>query len=111
MMKKRAEWLRRACAELGLDIEVGYRLTLPNGPELTAIARIRDLGASNGILIFERYEDIRGLGQQLVDAGYGFSVLDEPMDHEEFDLQGTKDVFIDWGWGGEPSQKPSWMQG
>jgi len=79
-------------------------------PERITVARIRDLGAANGMLIFEKYEDFCELAERLLDAGYGFSVLDEPGQQEEFDLQSFEEMFADWGWSGERHRKPSWMQ-
>lgn len=108
-MKLLTEWLWRACAELGLRVELGYKLALQDVPDLIAIARIQDLGAANGMLIFGSYDEIRQAVPRLLDAGYGFSVLDEPANHEEFDIQTFMDLFADWGWSGELGRKPSWM--
>jgi hypothetical protein len=108
-MKQLTEWLWRACAELGLRVELGYKLALPDVPDLIAIARIQDRGAPNGMLIFGNYDETRKITPRLIDAGYGFSVLDEPTNREGFDIQTFKDVFADWGWSGEPGRKSSWM--
>jgi hypothetical protein len=104
-----AKELGRACAALGLRIELGYTFSLPNMPDLTAVARISDLGAANGMLIFDNYDEIRELTQQLPDAGYGFSVLSQPEPSYELDLDSFKEMFTDWGWSGEPGRKPAWM--
>ena len=100
-----AEWLWRACAELGLTIEPAYNVRLPTAVELTAMARIPHLGGANGMLIFGDYDEIRRFTQPLLDAGYAFSVLGEPPQQETFDLQSYKDMFVDWGWSGELGQK------
>jgi hypothetical protein len=109
-MKKLAEWLWRACAELSLRVELSFKFTLPNGLEVTAVARIYNLGAANGMLVFASYDEIRNITKELLAAGYGFSVLDEPSTREEFDLDSFKEMFIDWGWSGELGRKPAWMR-
>jgi hypothetical protein len=109
-MKRLTEWLRSACAELELRIELGYKITLPDMPELTAVARIHDLGAPNGMLIFSRYEHARKFAQKLLDSGFAFSILDEPSEHEQFDLQSFEEMFIDWGWSGDLGRRPSWIK-
>jgi hypothetical protein len=109
-MKRLPEWLWRACAELGLRVDLDFKLSLPNGLEMSVVARIRDLGAANGMLIFESYDEISNFTKELLDAGYGFSVLDEPSPQEGFDLDSFKEMFIDWGWSGELGHKPAWMR-
>jgi hypothetical protein len=109
-MKRLIEWLVKACVELGLRIELDYKLSLPDMPELTAVARINDLGAANGMLIFSSYEDVRRFTRELIDYGFAFSVLDEPAGHEQFDLHSFEEMFIDWGWAGDLGERPSWMK-
>jgi hypothetical protein len=89
-----------------LRIELGYKVALPNMPELTTIARLPDPGASKGMLLFADYREIRSYAHQLRDAGYGFSVMDEPAELEEFQLTSFKDMFVDWGWSGALGDKP-----
>ena len=109
-MKRLAEWLWRACGELGLRPELGFKLSIPGAPEITAVARIPELGAKHGMLVFKSNDEIRAISKQLLDAGYGYSVLDEPLPNEEFDLEVFKDIFAEWGWSGEAANKPAWMK-
>lgn len=106
-----ADWILDACSALGLNAEIGFRVVLPNGQDLVAAARIEHLGAPNGMLVFHAYNEFRDYAQMLVDAGYGFSVLDEPRPDEELDLASVQDMFRDWGWSGEPEKAPPWMEG
>lgn len=109
-MNQASEWLWRACSELGLHIDLRFRTTLPSGRELTALARIADLGAPNGMLLFQSYDDIRDCVQVLRDAGYGYSIVDEPHHDEGFDLASFQEMFRDWGWRGALGSKPRWMR-
>jgi len=105
-----AAWVWRACSALGLHAELGFRLVLPSGHAVVTVARIADLGSPNGMLLLRAFDDIRGHVQELTDAGYGFSVVDEPWPDEEFDLIAFQEMFRDWGWSGQLGAKPAWMR-
>lgn len=109
-MKRLAERLWRACGELGLCPELGFKLAIPGVPEITTVARIPNLGAKNGMLIFTSYDEVRAISKDLQNAGYGYSVLDEPLPNEEFDLESFREMFADWGWSGDAAHKPVWMK-
>jgi hypothetical protein len=109
-MGRLAAWVWRACSALGLQAELGFRLVLPSGQAVVTVARIADLGAPNGMLLFRAYDEIRDHVQELLDAGYGFSVVDEPRPDEEFDVIAFQEMFRDWGWSGQLGDKPAWMR-
>lgn len=88
---------------------MGFSLSLSGGRHLTSFARIADLGAPNGMLLFRTYDEVRDVSQALQDAGYGYSVVDEPRPDEEFDLASFQEMFRDWGWSGKLGGKPPWM--
>ena len=108
-MTQLAQSLWRACADLGLRIELDFKLVLPNVPQLTAVARIWNLGSPNGMLIFTNYEEIRYRTKDILEAGYGYAILAEPATCEVFDLESFVDMFRDWGWSGDIGCKPTWM--
>jgi hypothetical protein len=83
---------------------------LPGGRAVVTVARIANLGAPNGMLLFRAYDEIRDHVQELEDVGYGFSVVDEPRPDEEFCLASFQEMFRDWGWSGELGAKPAWMR-
>jgi hypothetical protein len=110
VLSQLTEWLWRACSTSRLHAELAFRLTLPSGRELIAVARIADLGAPNGMLLFRTYDEVRDSVQALLDMGYGYSVVDEPRPDEEFDLESFQEMFRDWGWSGKLGGKPTWMR-
>lgn len=61
------------------------------------------------MLLFRTYDEVREVSQALQNAGYGYSVVDEPRPDEEFDLSSFQEMFRDWGWSGELGGKPPWM--
>lgn len=73
-----------------------------------SVARIRNLGDQNGMLIFRDSNDLGQYGQRLVQDGYGYSVLGEPRGDETFDLDAYREMFCDWGWSGPDAR---WPQG
>lgn len=103
------ERLQRASDELGLRIEFDPRPSVPGVPNLTPVARLPDFGADNGMLIFADGRDLLNFNEQLLDAGFGFSVLGEGSATQEFDLESFKEMLIDWGWSGRSESRPAWM--
>jgi hypothetical protein len=101
--------LSRACSALGLTCETGYIVQIAPDVVVKSVARIRELGDDNGMLILARYDEVEPITQRLADLGYGFAVLGEPKDTDAFDLDGYKRMFRDWGWSGALGAKPSWM--
>jgi hypothetical protein len=97
-MTRLEERLIRACEAFGIKIDLGFRLQCPDGHEVKSIARIRDLGAPNGMLVISSFDEVKKHQECVEAAGFGYSVLDEPGDKSTFDLQVYKEIFCDWGW-------------
>lgn len=108
MSTKLLDWLNTACFTLGLQIDIPFVLDLGGDRVVNAAARVRDIGGVNGTLIVRSYDEVQDLCEPLKQAGYGFSVLDEPHPGEEFDLESYREMFLDWGWTADDSQKPAW---
>ena len=109
-MSRLAARLWRACSALGLRVELGFRVVLPSGHAVVTVARIPDFGSPNGMLLIRAYDEIRGHVQELEDAGYGLSIVDEPPPDAGFDLTAFQVMFRDWGWSGQLGAKPAWMR-
>jgi hypothetical protein len=108
-MKKLLSWLVQACDELGLHVDPDFTITLDGKHMVHAVARVRGLGAENGMLVISDYEEARDHLAEITRAGYGFSILDEPSSQGEYDLESYAQVFRDWGWSGVETQRPLWM--
>ena len=94
------DWLLKACDLLGLDADINFKVVVGNGRTLHAIVRIRSIGAENGMLIFGSFDEVSPYVDELLRAGYGFTVLSEPYVGEQFDLDSYRNLFRDWGWSG-----------
>lgn len=108
-MTRMIEWLERAADALGLTVERGYEVRLPEQGMLRATARVLHLGGPMGMLVFERYDDVKQVADRLVEAGFGYTILDEPRADEAFDLQSYLEMATDWGWSGPSDSKPAWF--
>ena len=92
------KWLERSCKAVGLQVDFQFTVTCPDDYQIRSVARIRGVGNVNGMLIVSDYSEISDHRECLTSSGYGFSVLSEPGDDEEFDLESAKAMFRDWGW-------------
>lgn len=108
-MNRLANEISQACDALGLCADIGFSLVFSNGHEIQAIARIRYVGAENGMLVVSNYDEVKNYADEICQKKYGFSVLDEPLDNEMLDLDSYMDMFRDWGWCADMAQKPNWM--
>ncbi len=108
-MSKLNEWLSRSCLELDLSLESLIEISLPNGVQFRNMVLIPNLGSQKGILILNSFDDLKGQSTAFKNAGYGYSVLGEPYPNETYDIESFKEMYRDWGWFGDPIQKPSWM--
>ena len=95
---------------LGIDVVAPYRLTLPLGVLLDAVAFLRHFGGSKGMIVVTDYETVRAHLAELDEAGYGFSVLEEPKPDEPLIVSEYIALLQDWGWTGQPEDEPDWMR-
>jgi hypothetical protein len=102
--------LTRACLALDLPIDVGFVADLGKGNQIRSVARIRNLGAKRGMLVFSAFEPIRDHADRLVEAGYGISILSEPSRDDPDDLDACLDMFSEWGWSGPADRRPDWFR-
>lgn len=83
-------WILQACNAFGLQADFGFVVDMGDGHKIRVIARINNIGARNGMLVVHNYDDIHPYAENLIQAGYGYSVLDEPQPDEVFDLDSFK---------------------
>jgi hypothetical protein len=98
-MTRLADWFVQAGAILGRPVEPNFMLLLSDGRKLNSVVRVLDVGAKNGMLVFEDYEFIRKDLAEFAALEYGFSIMDESSSDEEFDFESFKEVFADWAGG------------
>ena len=109
-MTKLQTFLNHACQMLGLQIVIPFGLTVRENLRINAQALLPQLGGLSGMIVVNHYDDLQGVASELKRLGYGYSVLDEPLPGEEFDLNTYIEMFIDWGWGSAIEKKPEWIK-
>jgi hypothetical protein len=99
----------QAAEILGVEIVAPFSVTLPSGTRVDAPVLVKSFGARNGMLIVTDYAEVRHELAALEDAGFGFSVLEEPDQDEPFVVNEFVDMLRDWGWTGRQEDEPSWL--
>lgn len=103
------ECFARACKSLDLEVDPYHVVELEPGKSISSEVYIPNLGGPRGMLIFRSFQDMQGFDDELIEAGYGYSVMSEPTTEEEYSPQSLIEVFLDWGWSGDEGSKPAWM--
>jgi hypothetical protein len=97
---------RAAAADLSLDIEAPFELVLPSGARITARVLVKGYGAERGMLLVGRYADVAHHASELLEQGFGFSVMDDPLPGHGYDREDMIEVLRDWGWVGVGEEPP-----
>jgi hypothetical protein len=101
------DWLLNMSSGVGLKIDMGFELKLEGGHVIHSIARIPSFGGVNGMLIVHSHEDVRPYSDEVIRSGFGYSVFDEG-DGYDGDPEVAMAILTDWGWRGDPENKPAW---
>ena len=99
-MTRLQEWLKIAGAATGVVVEAPYVFRLPSGGAVDAVALLRHVGGREGMIIVTSFDQVKHHMEELLAAGYGYSVLSEPAPGEPLDLEEMKRMFRDWDWNG-----------
>lgn len=86
-----------------LTVRINQPIDL-HGRQVIAPVLLEGFGAKHGMVIVTDFALIAAETDALVDAGYGFSCLNDPGELEESSLAS---MLRDWGWTG-PGQPPAW---
>ncbi|MGB4068764.1 MAG: hypothetical protein WBK08_12105 [Nitrospira sp.] len=100
--------LRDVCRQLGIRIIVPFKLELIGGHTILAQALLPQLGSAQGMIIVTSISDLSGKENELVEMGFGYSVLDEPSSDIDYRVDGCIRMFSDWGWASDEA-KPDWL--
>ncbi|MCG6168924.1 hypothetical protein [Leptospira sanjuanensis] len=106
---KLLQFWQSAAIKLKLEIEVPSSFSLPSGDKIDVAFIVKNFGAPKGMLIVTDYDSISEFTKQILEAGYGFSTLDEPSENQEYSDDGLKELLNDWGWSGPANLKPKWL--
>ena len=99
-----------AATKLNLSIEFDFVLTLPSGNTIPTDLLVKDFGAEKGMLIVHDYNVVCEWVNEISELGYGFSVMDLPLDDEEFSEEDFISLLSDWGLSKESKNKYTWIK-
>ncbi len=103
------KWRRIAC-DLGVAIDEPGDVVLKAGSTIRVELVVRGFGAEKGMLILTDAERVQGRTEEIIGAGYGYSVLSEPEDDRDYDREAVISMLEDWGYGGPESGRPPWLR-
>ncbi len=98
-----------AAIDLKLEIETPFTLLLSSGEEVKGEILLKNFGATNGMIIIMQYDIVSPFIEEIVSMGYGFSVLDEPSEKEQYLQKDFVEILRDWDWHGEKCNRPTWL--
>lgn len=108
-MDRMTEYITRAASELGLAIAAPFRCEIGNGTEVVAVAHLPELGAVNGTLVFRSSQFDREIFDILKSRGFACTSFGDPLDSEQYDLEGYREMFADWTWTSTAKEPPHWI--
>jgi hypothetical protein len=104
-----AEYWRTAADDLRITVVAPFELVLPSGGRIHADVLVRSFGAAEGMLIVTESAAVWPFRDEIVQLGYGFSVMDPPGG--PYDPDNVREVLEDWGWSCDDSDCPAWLRG
>ncbi|HWV16075.1 MAG TPA: hypothetical protein VN030_11660 [Cellvibrio sp.] len=100
---------KKAAVQLAIELVAPFEFNISDTFSLHACFLVKDFGAENGMLVFNSYLEIKPYLGEIKQAGYGFSIMADPEQENEFASGDYMEVLGDWGWTGKPESKPSWL--
>ncbi len=102
------EMWKLAAADLNINVSFDHVLHLKEGASIRAEVLVRDFGAANGMLIFCSYDQLADYDSEIIDAGYGYSIMCIPAKDECYQRKPMIELLEDWGWTGNEQGRPRW---
>jgi hypothetical protein len=94
-----------AAKRFGLRVQIPFEIAV-GSERLTVPVLLEEFGAQRGMLLVTRYEDMAPFADRLVNAGFGYSCLDESPT-ADLDEPLIVAILRDWGWSGS-GDPPAW---
>lgn len=102
-------WLQ-VSEDLNLEMIPDFTLELRSSNGVVVIKTelfVKSFGMLKGMLLITDYDVISAHVCDLIQMGYGFSILNE---NDDFSDRGAcVNLLKDWGWSGDESLRPDWL--
>ncbi|MFZ5571546.1 MAG: hypothetical protein ACOZF0_14185 [Thermodesulfobacteriota bacterium] len=95
-----------AAEDIGFIIVTPYRLKLPSGDQIFAELLVKDFGPPNGMLIVNKFDSVKLFTNEIINMGYGVSIIDNSYGQEPYDRQSFIEMLKDWGWNRDAEESP-----
>ena len=108
MNKLQENWLK-VSKELGIKVVPDFVLELRSSKGVVVVKSdlfVESFGMSRGMLVVTDYNVIAANVCDLIELGYGFSILDQ--NDNNHDKEFFMNVLRDWGWSGDKELCPEW---
>ena len=92
-----------------MQISAPFNVAVNDGTELQAAFLVRSFGAERGMLVFRNTDEVTRHHDALLQLGYGYSVIDSPLENEPYDRDDYVALLSDWGWSGNEMERPDWI--
>ena len=97
-------------AALDLDVLIEGPTSIALGDRTLNVPLIvRHFGAANGMIVVSSYAEISEYTEDLLQRGYGYSVMSPPRSDTEYNRESFIHLLSDWGWSGRPMDAPDWL--
>jgi hypothetical protein len=95
-----SESWRRLAASFGLQVIAPAEITLNSGQTIVVDVLLLHFGGAKGMALVAKEDSIRASMSDLLTAGYGYSVLEEPDGSALPTAEELSNILNDWGWTG-----------
>ncbi len=98
MYSKLLKMWKLAAKDFDIDIEYPYSVILNNNTTIDALLLVKNVGGDKGMLIINNFNIVKNHIDELIQLGYGFSVLEEPSKNELYNKDEYAELLYEWGW-------------
>lgn len=99
-----------AAKELGVEILGPAEIDIGAGIFVEVDMLFPQFGPENGMLVVEKYSQLEPRRQDILAAGYGYSVFSPPPPGTYYSADDLAEMLADWTWNGRPEDQPDWSR-
>lgn len=94
--KLRSFWFQ-ASKILNIEIINDFSIKLESGERIQSILLVKGYGSREGMLILPEGIQSQAQREELLNKGFGYTKMYEPLESEDFDIGDYEEILEDWG--------------
>jgi hypothetical protein len=102
------QW-KSVAGDLGLVLLERHSVRMESGDVVVALMLVKNFGGIAGTLIFNDHSLVSKHLPQLVQLGFGYSILEEPRENAVYNKENIIEILSEWGWTGPANESPNWI--